>query len=68
MTESVLERMERIDAKKKIADFMVKEKMPYDFKIRYDREHSTIALGREYGIDPAYVWRIINGQKRKRIP
>ena len=35
MIESVLERMERIDAKKKIADFMVKEKMPYDFKIRY---------------------------------
>lgn len=35
MIESILERMERIDAKKKIADFMVKEKMPYDFKIRY---------------------------------
>lgn len=35
MTENVLERMERIDAKKKIADFMVKEKMPYDFKVRY---------------------------------
>ena len=35
MIESVLERMERIDAKMKIADFMVKEKMPYDFNIRY---------------------------------
>lgn len=35
MGENVLERMERIDAKKKIADFMVKEKMPYEFKIRY---------------------------------
>lgn len=35
MAENVLERMERIDAKKKIADFMVKEKMPYDFKVRY---------------------------------
>lgn len=36
--------------------------------VPYDREHSTIALGKKYGIDPAYVWRIINGQKRKRIP
>lgn len=35
MAENVLERMERIDAKKKIADFMVKEKLPYDFKVRY---------------------------------
>lgn len=36
--------------------------------IPYDREHSTIALGKKYGIDPAYVWRIINGQRRKSIP
>lgn len=35
MDESVLERMERIDGKRKIADFMVKEKQPYDFKVRY---------------------------------
>lgn len=35
MSENVLERMERIDAKKRIADFMVKEKMPYEFKVRY---------------------------------
>ena len=35
MAESCLERMGRIDAKKKIADFMVKEKMPYEFKVRY---------------------------------
>ena len=35
MAESVLERMKRIDADKKIADFMVKEKMPYDFKRSY---------------------------------
>lgn len=33
--ESVLERMEREGAEKKIADFMVKEKMPYDFKRQY---------------------------------
>lgn len=33
--ESVLERMERIDAKTKIANFMVKEKQPYEFKVRY---------------------------------
>ena len=36
--------------------------------IPYDRKHSTIALGRKYGIDPAYVWRIIHGQKRKQLP
>ncbi len=35
MAENVLERMERIDGKRKIADFMVKEKMPYEFKVRY---------------------------------
>lgn len=35
MAENVLERMERIDAKKRIADFMVKEQMPYDFKVKY---------------------------------
>lgn len=34
-SESVIERMERIGAKEKIASFMVKEKMPYDFKIKY---------------------------------
>lgn len=35
MKENVLQHMERIDGKKKIADFMVKEKQPYDFKRRY---------------------------------
>ena len=35
MVENCLERMQRIDAKRKIADFMVKEKQPYDFKIKY---------------------------------
>lgn len=33
--ENVIERMERIGAKEKIASFMVKEKMPYDFKVKY---------------------------------
>lgn len=33
--ENCLERMERIDAKRKIADFMVKEQMPYSFKVKY---------------------------------
>ena len=37
MTENVLERMERIDSKRRIADFMAKEKMPYDFKVQYAR-------------------------------
>lgn len=35
MGENVLERMERIDAKTKIASFIVKEKQPYEFKVRY---------------------------------
>lgn len=35
MAENVLERMERIDGKRKIADFMVKEKLPYGFKVKY---------------------------------
>lgn len=35
MGESVLERMKRIDADKKIADFMLKEKQPYSFKRKY---------------------------------
>lgn len=35
MKENVLERMERIDAKKKIADFQVKMQMPYEFKRKY---------------------------------
>ena len=37
MPENVIERMERIDGKRRIADFMVKEKMPYDFKVSYAR-------------------------------
>lgn len=35
MKENCIERMERIDAKTKIASFMVKEKQPYDFKVKY---------------------------------
>lgn len=35
MAENVLERMERIDGKKKIADFIVKQKQDYEFKLRY---------------------------------
>lgn len=35
--ENVLERMQRIDAKTKIANFMVKEKQPYEFKVAYAR-------------------------------
>ena len=33
--ESVPEKMERIDGKRKIADFMVKQKCPYEFKVKY---------------------------------
>ena len=35
MGESVIERMKRIDADKRIADFMAKEKQPYTFKKKY---------------------------------
>ena len=35
MGESVLERMKRIDADKRIADFNVKMKQPYEFKKKY---------------------------------
>ncbi len=35
MKENVIERMERIGADRKIADFHAKMKMDYDFKIRY---------------------------------
>ncbi len=35
MKENVLERMERIGADKKIADFNVKMNLPYEFKVRY---------------------------------
>ena len=35
MGESCIERMGRIDAKRKIADFIVKEKQPYEFKVKY---------------------------------
>lgn len=37
MKENVLERMERIDAKTKIANFQVKMQMPYEFKVSYAR-------------------------------
>lgn len=37
MKENVLERMERIDAKKRIADFQVKMAQDYDFKVKYAR-------------------------------
>lgn len=35
MKESILERMERNDSKRKIADFKVKEQQPYEFKVKY---------------------------------
>ncbi|MBQ1576534.1 MAG: hypothetical protein IIZ83_06200 [Oscillospiraceae bacterium] len=40
MKENVLERMERIDAKRKMADFQVKMEMPYDFKVKYARRRA----------------------------
>lgn len=38
MVENCMERMKRINADKRIADFMVKEKQPYEFK----KEYATI--------------------------
>lgn len=35
MTENIMERLTRIGAEKKIADFRVKQKQDYEFKIRY---------------------------------
>lgn len=35
MKENCLERMERIGAQKRIADFQVKMKQPYEFKVKY---------------------------------
>lgn len=35
MAENCLERMERIDGKRKIADFIVKQKQDYGFKVHY---------------------------------
>lgn len=35
MSKGVIERMEETDAKTKIANFMVKQKQPYEFKKRY---------------------------------
>ena len=37
MAKNVLEKMEEIDAKTKIANFMVKQKQPYEFKKAYAR-------------------------------
>lgn len=37
MSENCIERMERINAKKKIEDFNIKQKQDYDFKVRYAR-------------------------------
>lgn len=35
MKESIVQRMERINVDQKVADFQIKQKMPYDFKVEY---------------------------------
>ena len=35
MEENVMQRMQRIGADRKIADFRVKQQLPYEFKVRY---------------------------------
>lgn len=37
MAENCTERMQRIDSKRKIADFIVKEKQDYTYKKKYAR-------------------------------
>lgn len=37
MKENCLERMKRIDGDRKIADFIVKQKQDYNFKVNYAR-------------------------------
>lgn len=45
MKENCLERMERIDSKRKIADFMIKEKQDYEFK-SIQKVHRALGLRR----------------------
>lgn len=35
MKESIIERNKRLGVDKKIADFMTKQRQPYEFKVRY---------------------------------
>ena len=50
MKETIIERNKRLGVDKKIADFMVKQKQPYEFKVRYAelraREFATEAAAR----------------------
>ena len=32
-----------------------------------DRKHSTTAIAKKYGLSAGYVWKIISGDKRKRV-
>lgn len=32
-----------------------------------DRKHSTIAIAKKYGLSAGYVWKIVSGNKRRRI-
>ena len=45
MSENCLERMERIDGKRKIADFMAKQKQDYPFKVQYARLRAFEFIG-----------------------
>lgn len=46
MKENILERNARLGVERKIADFMVKQKQPYEFKVRY-AESRLVEFARE---------------------
>lgn len=79
MSENVLERMKRINADKKIADFNIKMKQPYEFKKKYAeiRVHEFIsecdARGLNYhvsvgGLDSITLLLFIRNLGYKDIP
>ena len=32
-----------------------------------DRKHSTTAIAKKYGLSAGYVWKIVSGDKRRRV-
>ena len=61
--ENVIERMNRIDAKTKIGHFIAKERLPYDFKVKYAKiraeEFVSECLKRNLGVHVSLVGWIV---------
>lgn len=51
-------------AKKATPDIVIAIRTEY---IPNDRKHSTTALAKKYGLSAGYVWKIISGDKRRRV-